>query len=289
MILHDFHIHTYYSTDSEEKPENVVKAAVDKKLSAICFTDHMDLDWPETQRESLEEELGKDGMTFKKKLNGLPAEAELPLFAFNPEGYVKELTALRKKYDGVIDIKIGAEFGLRADRPDLREEYRYLKKHYKLDFCLGSLHLLNNMDPYCSDLWPEDCLGYLEEYFETLYRVINEYEDFDSLAHMDYAARYFPPMVNMNNIEIDTFAESLYDRYSDSIDKILKNVIKRKKSLEVNTGGLKAPYNHTNPSEKIIKRYIEMGGELLTFGSDAHKADRVGFGIYEVMNRYKCL
>ncbi len=281
MKISDYHIHSYYSSDSSETPENIVKAAIDKGLYSICFTDHMDLDWPESMREPIEDEMGTDGQILKRKLNRLSANEKLPIFTFNPEGYFAELTALRKKYEGKIDIKIGAEFGLRPERPDLVKEYEYLRKHYKFDFCLGSLHLVDDKDPCFSDNWTCDYDDYIDEYFFELQQAVHEYESFDSLAHIDYIARYLPTMEDMKNDRelINEFADSLYEKHSHSIDDILKTIIRRKVALEINTGGAGKTYGHVHPTKEILEKYHAFGGDRHTFGSDAHVASRVGEGL----------
>ena len=80
----DCHMHTYFSGDSEAKPEDMVLAAIDKGLEAICFTDHEDIDY------------------FCDDIE----------FVFDPETYFKELGALKEKYKEKLDIRIGVEFGL---------------------------------------------------------------------------------------------------------------------------------------------------------------------------------
>lgn len=281
MRIVDFHIHSYFSTDSSETPENIVKSAIDKGLSAICFTDHYDLDWPEETRALLMEELTGEDIILKKKLNGLSDNDKIPLFTFTPEMYVKELTELRKKYEGIIDIGIGAEFGLRPGRQDLNEEYRYIKNHYKLDFCLGSLHLVDNHDPCDPKCWVCDYEDYIDEYFYELKEAISEFEDFDSLAHIDYIARYLPTLNDMKNDRelVNDFADSLYPKHADTIDDILKTIIKRKQALEINTGSLNKVYGHNHPTKEIMSRYKELGGERFSFGSDAHEAKNVGNGL----------
>ena len=46
-MLPDFHTHSMFSGDSEEKPENMIEFAIKNKMKYFCFTDHLDLDYPE--------------------------------------------------------------------------------------------------------------------------------------------------------------------------------------------------------------------------------------------------
>ena len=67
--------------------------------------------------------------------------------------------------------------------------------------------------------------------------------------------------------------------YSDIIDDILTAVIIRGKGIEINTSGLWQKYGKMFPDKDILRRYRELGGEILTIGSDAHCADDLGKGI----------
>ncbi len=66
-----------------------------------------------------------------------------------------------------------------------------------------------------------------------------------------------------------------YDKYKDIIDKILSYLINREKALELNTAGLRKGMREMNPCRKVISRYRELGGELITIGSDAHSPEEV--------------
>ena len=69
-----------------------------------------------------------------------------------------------------------------------------------------------------------------------------------------------------------------YEAYQDLIDPILKTLIEKGKGLECNTGGLRYGLGHPNPCEDILRRYRQLGGEILTIGSDAHSPEQVGYG-----------
>ena len=42
MITADCHLHTTFSTDGESAPEDMIKKGIEKGLTAMCFTEHMD-------------------------------------------------------------------------------------------------------------------------------------------------------------------------------------------------------------------------------------------------------
>ena len=104
-------------------------------------------------------------------------------------------------------------------------------------------------------------------FFEVTLKRLESYDCFDSLGHLDFVVRYGP---NKNRF---------YDfkTYGDIISAILELLIRKDKALEVNTGGFKYGLGHPNPCEDILKRYRELGGRLLTVGSDAHVPGFVGY------------
>ena len=82
---------------------------------------------------------------------------------------------------------------------------------------------------------------------------------------MDYVVRYGP----------NKDANYCYDKYKDIIDKILSHLIDNEKGLEINTAGLTKGLKDIHPCTDILRRYHELGGEIITLGSDSHTADTV--------------
>lgn len=101
---------------------------------------------------------------------------------------------------------------------------------------------------------------------------IAAFDGFDVYGHIDYVVRYGP---NKN-------ANYSYQKYADIIDEILKALIIKGKGIEINTGGFKYGLGHPNPAEDIIKRYHELGGEIITIGADAHQPEHVAFDFEKV-------
>lgn len=241
MINADFHTHSSFSTDSEASQESMIEQAIAVGLKTYCFTDHMDYVFPEDE--------------------GFNA------FLFDPGEYFAKLTELRKKYRGQIDIRIGVELGLR-DEPDIRDEVqklcRNLTDNYPFDFVIGSTHVIDHFDPYNRDRWngrsPEDIV---RMYFESVLYSVCHYDCFHVYGHLDYILRYLPEGVTIDMTKFDPL-----------IDQILTELIARGKGIEVNTSRL-ARGGVLNPSPKILARYRELGGTLLTIGSDAHKPYRI--------------
>lgn len=247
MIKADFHTHSNFSTDSEATPETMIEGAIKKGLSYLCFTDHMDLDYP--------------GTTIVE-----------PLFEFDPKEYFKVLEPLKKKCAAScsLNLSIGVELGLRPNRPDLNARMHKLLSDYPFDFVLGSVHLLGNEDPYYEEYWLKHASSTKEimhRYFNDMLSSLKEYDNFDSLGHLDYLIRYVPATFGVKNY--------VYAEYSEVIDEILKFLIQKGKSLEINTAGLVKGLSCFHPKTEIVSRYLELGGELLTIGSDGHSSEMI--------------
>lgn len=232
----DFHLHTSFSWDSETPPRAVVEAALKAGLSILCFTDHMDTDYP------------YDGDSFE----------------FNTDEYFTQLSVLQAEYRDRIEIRIGVELGL---QPHLGDIHRSYLKCRPFDFVIGSTHIVDRLDPYYPDFWElYDKKQGIARYLETTMENIRHYDDFDVYGHLDYIVRYIP------NGE-KSFS---YQNYADQVDEILKHLLAHGKGLEINTGSFRSGLTVTNPCPDVLKRYLELGGEIITLGSDAHTPEYTG-------------
>lgn len=236
MILSDCHMHTSFSTDSESDPQEMVKGAIEKGLAAICFTDHHDKDFPL-----------KD------------------TFILDTDRYFQELIVLKEKYKDQINIRIGVEIGLQEH---LGEYYHEYISRYPFDFVIGSLHIIDGMDPYEPEYFSDktDEEGYIHT-FEKMVDHIKAVDDFDVLGHIDYIVRYGK----------NKAVGYSYEKYAPYIDAILKETISRGKGIELNTSGFKYGLGFCHPHPDIIKRYRELGGEIITVGADGHKPEHIAY------------
>jgi len=249
MIKADFHMHSYFSGDSTEPTENMIASSIKKGLEHICFTEHMDYDFPyETC----------DGMT--------------PwIFDLNVDSYLYELIKLREAYKGKMDIGFGIEIGMLDSCLDKNKK---LINDYDFDFVIASSHICDNMDPWYPRFWEiHDHKEAIRLYFEDELRFINAYDDFDVYGHLDYITRYIPAKGK------NTESPYEYEDFKDIIDEVLKAIIKNGKGIEINTSGLRPERAcpASNPLPEIVKRYKELGGEIITVGADAHKAEHVAY------------
>ena len=237
MLIGDTHVHSSFSADSETPAEENIKKAIQLHLPYICLTDHLDLDYPDDEY----------------------------VFDFDKNAYFEALNFLKEKYKKEIKVLIGIEMGM---QPQLGEQYEALMKEYPFDFCIGSQHLVNGADPY----YPETFQGVeaaeiYRQYFHETLEDIKLFHSFDSLGHLDYIVRY-------GNTENRSYR---YEDYADVLDEILKTLIRYDRALEVNTAGIRKKLGNPNPSAAVLKRYKELGGELITMGSDSHQSFSIGF------------
>lgn len=227
----DFHMHTEFSGDSQTPVSAMIEQAIAKGLSAICITDHLDFDYPYDN----------------------PKEYEL-----DDDNYFNTIARLSEKYADQIYIMIGVETGLEPDKADILN--LFIQRH-PYDFIIGSSHLVHRMDPYYPEFFNNrsDSEAFTE-YFESILENLNTCHNFDVYGHIDYVVRYSP----------NKSKNYSYAKYSTIIDEILKKLIQSGKGIEINTGGFRSGLDFPNPHPDILKRYRELGGEIITIGSDAH-------------------
>lgn len=244
-IRSDCHMHTEFSTDSQASVRSMLDAAAERGLDAVCITDHMDLDFPPQEGEVI-------------------APGETP-FLFDADAYFRTLDPLKEAYRGRLDVRIGIEIGL---QPHLGERYRELTHACPFDYVIGSVHLVRGLDPYYGKPFEgrPDAEAYREAFVETL-RCLDGVSDFDALGHLDYVVRYGKHQAE----------EYSYRMFADEIDAILKKLIDMGKALEMNTAGLKYGLGFPNPHPDVLKRYRELGGEMVTVGADGHRPEHVAW------------
>ncbi len=237
-VLIDYHMHSTYSADGEMTLEEACLRAIEIGIDEIAFTDHIDIDWP---------------------------DPNINFSIINIEQYLSDITKLAEKYSHQIKIKKGIEIGL---QPHVLEENSNIIQSYPFDFVIGSVHIIDRMDPYQGNYYE----GKTKEesyrrYYQEIIDLIAIYDDFDVLGHLDYIRRYNPYSYSCEDLTLAL----------DLIDEILKILIDKGKGIEVNTSGYRHISKCPLPSFAIVKRYRELGGEIITLGSDAHRAEYIGY------------
>ena len=182
----------------------------------------------------------------------------------------------RKAYDNIksgnVAVRRGVEFGLTHWN---KQELEKLLSRYQFDFVLGSVHYTGGYDPYFKEFWTvngekEGFEKYLIQSFES----VKKHKDFDVLGHLNYVCKS----------EHNPTKKPLYYRdYSDICDEIMKTLAENGKGMEINTSGVDRVGDFL-PSLDFIKRFKELGGEIITVGSDSHNEARVGQYIDKALN-----
>lgn len=239
-MIADRHVHTSFSTDSNEAPENVLEKAISLGMDEIYITDHYDIDYP------------GDG------------------FRFEPERYFETLSGLKEKYKDRIKLHIGVEVSINEN---IKEQVSALIEGYPWEYVIGSTHIVEGEDPYLRDRFDMTDEEYYRLFFKTSLTGIRSCSGFDTFGHLDYAVRY--------GYEKD--AAYKYGSFSDVLDEILKELIRRDIALEINTAALRKGLKYVHPYPDVLKKYKEFGGKKLAMGSDAHRAEDIGYMFNETL------
>ena len=186
---------------------------------------------------------------------------KMGVLAFDTEVYNGEYDGL--EIPGLV-IRRGMEFGMTAENA---EQLRKDLQRRKFDFVLGSIHFVDDHDVYFEDYWNGKTVFQAERRFlEATLECVSIHRDFDVLAHLTYIAKTHchpsPRPVR-------------YEDHSALIDEILRTLAHRGKGLEINTSGVDRCGDFL-PGLQYLRRFKELGGQIVTVGSDAHRRNRVG-------------
>ncbi len=248
----DLHTHTSFSPDSDEPMKNMIERAIELGLEAYAVTDHCEAD------RFFERENYKRPQT----------DHEYDIYNYN-EVYEKSLSALTKAKEIYPNFNLlcGIEWGQALYDMKATE---IMCADKRLDFVIGSLHELEDMPDFAFIDYSEfDIDALLTKYFEEIARMCKN-PVFDTLAHLTYTLRYIE---GEQKIKVDM------DKYKDIIAQAFKSLAYNGKALEINTSGLRQGYGKTFPTLDFVKLFKEMGGEIITLGSDSHRACDIGKGI----------
>lgn len=245
----DYHLHSHFSNDSSYPMEDVILDAIAMGLDEICFTDHVD---------------------YGVKFDVTPeTEKDIPRSVRNVDyaHYFPEIARLKEKYKDQITIKAGLEFGVQAHTMQI---YHDLKEKWPLDFTLLSIHEINDQEFFLYHYQEgKTQQEYNEGYYREMLKLVQNFQDYCVLAHMDLIVRYDPEGVYP------------FEKVKPLITEILKTVIAHGKGIEINTSSTRYGLNDTTPSRDILKLYHDLGGTIITIGSDSHRRGDLGYGIDE--------
>lgn len=253
MNLIDCHTHTQFSVDSEADINECIKRACSLGLAAYVITDHC-----ECNRWYSEEHY--------------PDETTYQYFDFGKdfENSVSAVTKLKEEYAGKIELICGTELGQATHDYEVAER---VVSDSRLDFVLGSMHQLPKTEDFCfidySEYTLEGIYGLAERYFAEIYKLC-KWGKFDVLAHLTYFMRYLKCKAG---IDIDI------SRFDGIIAESFKLLIQNGKGIEINTSGIRQGFGATFPDLKYVKMYRELGGEIVSVGSDSHTVNDIGANV----------
>ncbi len=265
MMFADYHIHTYYSDDSTYPMEQVVKDAISKGITDLCFTDHVDY--------GIKEDTDKLSPEQRQELKLKIQNPNVPQYNVDYPAYVAEYQDLKEKYADKINLKLGMEFGLQIHTIP---QYQKLFNSYPFDFIIMSCHQVENKEFWTQEFQQGRSQDeYNQRYYDEILAQVKNYHDYSVLGHLDLIARY-------DKAGIYPFA-----KIRDKIAEILKIVIADGKGIELNTSSVRYKIHNAQgeqeltPSREILALYKELGGRIITTGSDSHKPEHLGAYITE--------
>ena len=218
-------------------------AAKEKGLSALCVTDHYDMDFPVR-----------------------PEEPDVD-FDLDLDSYYRIYHALSEKLVPEFDLRVGVELGVMPSTT--KKLNTFVQAHPELDFIICSLHVVDGMDPYYPEYFEgKDDLTAYRHYFETLLACVKEFDNFNVCGHLDYIVRYGKTKADLFDIR----------NYADIFEELFQILVARGQGIEINTGSLYRGLSFPHPHTDILKMYKDAGGEIITVGSDAHHAEHIGYG-----------
>jgi histidinol-phosphatase (PHP family) len=254
VVLYDQHMHTCFSTDSGSQPEENVRQALGLGLAGVTFTDHFD-----------------------------SHPTEWPLCKYNYEGIASAVADLRARHGDRFFVGHGIEI---CYQPEQMEKILGFLDSHRFDLVLLSVHWFRGRALHERTHWTGlDSVTATRQYLEVVLEAARFVLDlkrqgrrpFDVLGHLDlvkrYTQRYF-----------ETFDIC---SCSDLVDEILRTCVEAELVPEVNLSTLRQSLPEPTPAYWVVRRYVELGGQAMTLGSDAHRPEHVGMGIHEAAGTLK--
>lgn len=242
-MLCDYHVHTHHSIDSRQTLSELCRAAQGQGLAEICLTEHYEPHHPQ------------------HKLGDPPIQKSLLL----------ELDQARQEFPS-LSILLGMEIG---DNPPWHEEILAWLEDWPLDYRLLSLHLVDGVDAYTPEFFQRHGLNRGQAYQAYAQAVLDSIrswqpKDYDALAHLGFVGKNAPFPMEQQPLRMNDAPET--------IESILRILAQSGKALEINTSRMDA-WGEPIPDVHMIRRFHELGGEFVIFGSDAHGPGSVGRGV----------
>ncbi len=262
-MLADYHVHCEFSDDSVYPLLAVCRDAADLGLAEICFTDHVDYG------------IKPDVDEFRRDPSCAPIVDGEPVTNVDYPRYFAAIDEAREKFAGELTIKAGLELGVQSHRVD-QNHALFKAWEDKLDFVICSIHEVGDLEFWTGDFQRGRTQAeYNMAYYEELLRVVQTFKDYSVLGHLDLIRRYDPA------------GEFPFEKTRDVVAAILEQVIADGKGIELNTSSFRYGLPDLQPSCDVLRLYRDLGGRVLTLGSDSHKPEHLGAHIEECHGRLR--
>jgi len=253
MNLIDCHTHTQFSVDSDADINSMIERAYELGLAAYAITDHCECNcWYSAEHYN--------GSVLSNDFN----------YSRDFENSVSAVTELKEKYDGKLNLICGTEMGQALQDIEAAEK---IISDKRLDFVIASMHQLPNDEDFAfidySKYSSDGIYELLERYFNEIFNLC-KWGKFDILGHLTYTLRYLK-----GNFGFDADIS----RFDELIAESFRALVHNGCGIEINTSGLRQAYVDTFPSLKYVKLFRDLGGEILSIGSDAHTVEDLGKGV----------
>lgn len=250
MNLMDCHTHTQFSVDSEADINEMLEKACATGLAAYAVTDHAECNrWYSAEHYA-------DDPTY-------------PYYNFGDdfENSVSAVTKLKEKYEGRLNLICGTEMGQATHNFEIAEK---IISDSRLDFVIGSMHQLPRTEDFAfldyGAMSENEIYSLAERYFLEIHKLC-QWGKFDVLGHLTYNLRYIKGNAG---IDLDI------TRFDEIIAESLRLLAEKGRGIEINTSGYRQKYGDSFPSLKYVKLFRDLGGEIISVGSDAHTVEDLG-------------
>ncbi len=199
-------------------------------------------------------------MLYRK--GGFGEPKQIPLANVDYPRYYREISRLKEKYSEKLNIKLGLEFGLQKHTI---EKYESLYRQYPFDYIILSVHEIDDKEFWNQDFQRSHTRQeYYERYYEDMLYLVRNFHNYSVLGHMDLIKRY------------DLEGCYPFEKIKPFISEILKTLIADGKGIEINTSSHRYSLKDSTPSRDILNLYRDLGGRIITIGSDSHKPKHLG-------------
>jgi histidinol-phosphatase (PHP family) len=241
----DLHIHSSVSPDCRTPLQLQIESAKKLEIPIVAITEHWDFDrWNPD--------------------NG---------FSIN----TRSQEALSKIDSDGIEVLSGAEL---AFHDHFKEYAQHYLSQTKLDFVLGSVHELGNLNiseiEEAKQLFENHGRKTFDIYYDSVSKLASTLL-YDSLAHIDIVKRF----------ALEGGYAFKVKEYKNAICDILELLAINDKALEINTSGLRQSPQEAFPGFLVVEWFFERNGKYITIGSDAHRPEHVGKDVDLIADRLK--